>query len=196
MLPELEGGIVICVFLCFSVLQTDREVRTTELGMQKQDQNPCWWTSVGGQTPWVADEVCVFDAHVDFSVCIINMLVFAWVLGDWCLGLFLGGREVSAVTGSAVLNCGRKRADATGVDVWHDLSQQARCRELGAAAGCVCLCVCQFRREIRVESRQLFSLCTDSSTSVYKGDFIYLHLDSSALFLNPLIISYLGFPFF
>lgn len=32
-------------------------------------------------------------------------------------GPFLGGREVSVVTGSAVLNCGRKRADATGVDV-------------------------------------------------------------------------------
>lgn len=34
-----------------------------------------------------------------------------------CLGFFGGGREVSVVTASAVLNCGRKRADATGVDV-------------------------------------------------------------------------------
>ncbi len=37
-----------------------------------------------------------------------------------CLGLLWRegrGGEVSVVTASAVLNCGRKRADATGVDV-------------------------------------------------------------------------------
>ncbi len=48
-----------CVFLCvcvcvcpgLSILQTDREVETTEMGMSAQDQQPCWWTPVGGPSP-------------------------------------------------------------------------------------------------------------------------------------------------
>ena len=51
--------------------------------------------------------MCVHHKHVRVSVNVRGQ----------CLGLFLGGREVSSVTASAVLNCGRKRADATGVDV-------------------------------------------------------------------------------
>ncbi len=54
--------------------------------------------------------------HFDLCVYIINMCVSVNVRGQ-CLGLFSGGREVSVVTASAVLNCGRKRADATGADV-------------------------------------------------------------------------------
>lgn len=77
-----------------------------------------------------------------------------------CLGLLWGVGGVSVVTASAVLNCGRKRADATGVDVWHDPSQRAHRGELGAAADWVCLCVCvcvkvrKWRGAMELESEQ------------------------------------------
>lgn len=84
---------------------------------------------------WIS--VCV---HFDLCLYITNMFLSARMPGASVWVFFLGGREVSVLTVSAVLNCGGKRADSTGVDVWHDLSQQARCRELGAAACCVRLC--------------------------------------------------------
>lgn len=53
-----------------------------------------------------------------FELCayIINMFASTWKL-EAMSGPFCGWGEVSVVTGSAVLNSGIKRADATGVDV-------------------------------------------------------------------------------
>lgn len=58
--------------------------------------------------------MCVY---LDMRVHHKYVCVYVNVRGQ-CLGLFGGvGGEVSVVTASAVLNCGRKRADTTGVDV-------------------------------------------------------------------------------
>lgn len=98
-----------------------------------------------------------------------------------------------------------------GVDVWHDPSQQAHRRELGAAADweclCVCVCVClsgKWRRETELKSAQQqqqqqnfkFSIWVLISLSVWRLALCETPLDICCwVTKSSLDLSYLHLPF-